>query len=296
MRIWLKKSSWYTVVVLSGLIYLVTGMISAGLRKLHADALLALLFFAAKYVVEFPAIIKQQNETDRAFAERTMAYIPPVFMAFIKLNYRMALNVLKWISRKPAPASSAEGIRFGYLEKGQYQTWIWIILIALFAEAPFSGFMISLIEKNPHTQSVALTLISCLWAYTLFFILGDRYTVIASCHVLTPECLMLSTGDRFSGTVPFTAIQQAVYLRDDKRIWCVQHKVASVDTIKISPADAPNVIIELKHDAHIEIESLKLKRPCPRFLFIYVDEPTYLVSLLTRDCPVAPLAGNSSGA
>lgn len=288
MPVWIQKLSWYAISFLA----LAGGLFVAKLsRLLHFPALamplaatIAIILLGMKYKADLPVIRRQQHNWRRRYRLLALlGWAPPVLPALLTMHWRLLKSLLCWLQRKPYPWQAPAGHHFGYLKKVQYQTIVIIILLGLFVELPLHGLILSLVIEDLHLRARLETILFAIAAYTLLTLLADRYAVRATKHVLTGDALLLRIGDRFKASIPRNAIQHAFILREDKRLWLLQQKISVLDTINITPADTPNIVIELKPGATPVLQCLMLSRPAPRFLFIYVDEPGQLLDLLQAE-------------
>ena len=275
MTIWLKKLSWYSVIGLSIALFLIVRISGLNAKIPYLGFICAVALCLMKHLIGLRDLLKKSSTEGAKI--KFVDFIPAVFIAILKINFCYFKNVISWITRKPLKINQASGISLGYLKKGQYNTFVLIAVIALVVEIPFSGLLIGLIEHDPQIRAQAHVLLLIIALYSLVCIVGDRYSVNTTTHELRSNSLLLKIGDRFFAEINLQEINKIIELKEAQRIWCAKNKTSFIDTVKVSPFDAANVIIELQVEHQVVIETFKLQRVCPKYLFIYVDEPPQLI-------------------
>ncbi len=283
--LYMQKLSWYQSLGLALLVFILARGISKTYALPYLAHSLASLVLLLRYLLDWPQMRRQFQQRDAKGKSTTnwRVFIPPFLMAW--LNY----NLAAWRSYatmcglkpkfKPGESDGLALASFAYLERGQYQTVFLIILIGLFVEIPFSALMIQLIGLTNTVSKQAHWLLLFLTGYSLFLLIADRHQLRQTQHHLFNDHLRLRIAQRFAADLPLHAIAKVAVFKQDKRLWCAQHKISMFDCQQVSPADAPTILLELK-PADLQMQSFKLWQPVPRYLFIYVDQANDFVHQL----------------
>lgn len=281
IRQWLSKISWFQALVCFFVILVSGRLLFRRWPDLPIRWILASMFLALKYYVDWPETRSRLGRANNAtFMRKLILILPPIFPAVIQINRATFTNFLKWLRRSPVAGLTVNGEKFQFLEKGQYGTALIIFFLAMLVEIPFSALLISLIGHNPaqnfrvHMSLLAIT------AYAIIWVLADRWALKASSHALTTEFLHLRLGERISADIPTRKIVNAELMNEPTRLWCVRNGKSSLDTLVVSPIDAPNLVLTLEAEASVEINCFKTRRQAPAYLFLYVDDPRRLIARL----------------
>lgn len=92
---------------------------------------------------------------------------------------------LSWITRRNPPVRP-DGVKLTYLERGAYSTAIAIALFSVFVDIPINTLIVSVLPMiDPEQRSIFHLVFGLGAAYSLMWVLGDRWQVRGGCHVLT---------------------------------------------------------------------------------------------------------------
>lgn len=280
----LQKFSGYQILGLVFALYLVAKLLAriSGLPQLTwlLPGLALLLHYCAEVVLQWRAL-----QQPSSLFKLLSCLLPPVLIAWLKFNraalasYRdMLLPVSVCVSDKKAGLHE-----FSCHQRSQYGTVFLIILIGLVSEIPFSLLLVNILPLPAAARTQAHLLLLALTLYLLFLLLADRYQLRRSAHSLSASHLHLQIARRFTADLPLDRIVSVQVFTHDKRLWCAQRRISMFDCHTVSPADAPNVLLELGL-ASVRMQSFQLSQPAPRYLFIYVDQPADFVQAIQMAC------------
>lgn len=278
-----KKLRWTYVTIFSILIILFGQLLFRRWDYLHLNWWLACSLIFLKYVEDWPSTrtrLHRQNRQRTSILKTIGTLLPPIIPAFFKLQVDIFSGFFAFLRRQKSPVDALHGATFSYLLNGQYNTFITIIFLSTIVDIPFAAFMTNVFEKDPGTRTIIHCAILLLTIYTLIAVLSDRWRLRACQHVVGDQYLHLRLGFRFSADIPFEQIEKMTMINDSKRIWCAKNKISFLDEFTVSPIDQPQILIELKPDSQIKMESLKMLQDVPRFLFLYVDKPQAFIGAI----------------
>ncbi|MES3023892.1 MAG: hypothetical protein V4857_20190 [Pseudomonadota bacterium] len=287
MERWLAKQTWdrlfvYLLFLLLAGPPLANWLLPFKVRKAHF-LYLALLVIAIKLLAAVPPALRRYRAAGaEGTAAQWKALFPPTLGGWIRMDKGYWHAFFAWVQRRPALPPLPPGQPIGYLHKSQYTTVLAMVFISCLADLPVSAMIIGVVEQNPvirfriHAVMLALTLYSLVW------VLADRWLVKASHHVLGQTHLHLRVGSRFTADIPLEAIVDAVRLGEPARQWSERLGIAREDYMKVSPFDAPNVLLTLTGDPALLVERFKTVQRAPTYLLVFVDDPACLAQLLKR--------------
>lgn len=212
---------------------------------------------------------------------RVLALAPPMLIAWPRMERATFLACAAWLSRRPQPARP-DGVAFHLLKKSAYSTFILIGLVSVCIELPMHTLIASVISEDPVSQQRIQLIFAVLGAYTLMWIFGDRYAMLASSHVIDGDVLDLKVGNRLSARLPLSAIVRCELVRESGAHWCKRHGIPEHTALTATPADWPNVMLVLDPGAGASVTSWQLERPAPQYLFLFVDEPAQMIAGLQK--------------
>ncbi|MFZ6657666.1 hypothetical protein [Undibacterium sp. TJN19] len=253
------------------------------LNKFTLPAMLIMLVF--KDLSEATAALqrlKKARQQGGGWVACIPTLLPSEITAFFRLDRAMWRGFYAWLSQKKT-TRHPEGEAFGFLNKGSYSTVFAIILLALCTEIPFSALMIALIEADPAKRHLVHIILFALTAYSLIWLLGDRYLVNHSHHILSETDLYLKVGARSTGKIPRSAIVSCEYFTHDDAQRPREKLRYPANSIVVTPFDRPNLVISLHADAILEISHFQLNRTGLTKIFLFVDQPARLKLALDRD-------------
>jgi hypothetical protein len=111
-------------------------------------------------------------------------------------------------------------VRLTYLERGAYATAIAIALFSVFVDIPINMLIVSVIPLDPDHRSMIHLIARIGAAYSLVWVLGDRWLVRGGGHVLTSTEHDLQVGARTSGTIPLASIASCESVNEKRAEWC----------------------------------------------------------------------------
>lgn len=241
----------------------------------------SLLMLVAKDMACLPlhiARVRVARARGATWPRSLCAAVPPGLFAYLRLERAMWRGCANWLLRRAPPPLPA-GQALGYLDRGAYTTLIACLLVALLIEAPIDVMIASLMAKTP-AQSHALHLaFGLLAAYSFVWVLGDRWHVLGRrCHVLTDDSLVLDLGARGHGTILLDAIAGCARLDEPVSAWCKRHGVPLHAARKLTPFDAPNLVLMLRPGSDVRLTLLQVERGGDGPIFLYLDRPELLVA------------------
>lgn len=283
----LTGMSWFgflkiLVMVFIGSLLLTIALPSYAVLLREVTTITLLLVIVLKDLLEAPAALhraKASRQHGDNWIQFLAALLPPEFPAVLRLERTMWAGCWQWLARK-TPSAPVPGRVFGFWDKGSYSTIFIVVLLALATEVPFSALMVSLMAPDAHTRTLAHGIMLMLTMYSMVWLLGDRYWVKNSCHVLAEDALHLKLGSRSSGVIPYAAICSCErFAADDKQpSW--QKFDYPEKSVVITPFDKPNLLIKLRANAQVQINHFQLQKHDVQQIYLYVDEPGQLTMAL----------------
>lgn len=241
----------------------------------------SLMLLVAKDVACLPlhvARIKAARVRGDAWPRLLQAALPPGLLAYLRLERAMWRGFFGWMLRRAQPVRPA-GLALPYLERGSYGTVICCLLIALFVEAPIDVMIASLMAKTPEQLRILHIGFGLLAAYSLVWILGDRWHVLGRRHhVLTAASLELDLGARGYGSIPLDAIAGCERINESCAAWCSRHGYPLHAARKLTPRDAPNVVVNLRPGCDVRLTLLQVERSGDGPIFLYLDRPGQFIA------------------
>ncbi|MBC3860512.1 hypothetical protein H8K32_00225 [Undibacterium jejuense] len=277
---WLSLTGYGVLIILNGL--LVSLFLPATWQRSFLRFLLTapLILILAKDLACFPLSVgrmKAAKARGAAWPHRLCAVLPPEFLSFMRLERTMWRGLLNWVLRRQLPARPT-GKPLGYLERGSYGTVIGIIFVAMFVEIPFDVLIASVIAKSPGQIRTLHLAFGLIMAYSLVWVLGDRWYVQGRrCHTLTDTSLELDLGARGFGSIPLNAIARCDRLYEPSQAWCIRNAYPSYAIRKLTPFDAPNVVLLLQPGCDVQLTLFQLTRGGDGPIFLYLDQPELLI-------------------
>lgn len=281
----LQTMPWMSLIGYCALIVLYGGLASLCLPREWRPPFMrfllqaSLLLLVAKDIACLPlhvARIKAARVRGDAWPRVLHAALPPAFLAYLRLERAMWRGFFGWLLRRAQPPRPA-GLALGYLERGSYGTVICCLLVALFVEAPIDVMIASLLAKTPEQLRMLHVGFGLLAAYSLVWVLGDRWHVSGRRHhVLTATRLELDIGARGYGSIPLDAIANCERINESCTAWCKRHGYPLHAARKLTPCDAPNVVITLLPGCDVRLTLLQVERGGDGPIFLYLDRPEQL--------------------
>jgi hypothetical protein len=208
--------------------------------------------------------------------ERLATLLPPELLGYMRLEQAMWQGFFGWLLRRPHPVPPA-GRPLHYLERGSYGTLICCTLVALFVEVPLDVLIASVLTKSPEQLRMLHIVFGVLVAWSFVWVLGDRWQVLGRRHhVLTEFSLELDIGARGFGSIPLAAIARCERLKESRADWCKRHGYLLHATRKLTPFDAPNVVLLLEPGVDVRLTLLQVEQGGDGPIFLYLDRPELL--------------------
>jgi hypothetical protein len=281
---WLRGRSW-TYLLGMGYFALALGALGsvalpAGMSRYLHRALLAvpLLLIVAKDLAHLPDALARLRSAARersGFATWLAALLPPELVGLLRLDRALWRGFMSWLRRRPYTARP-DGLRLSYLERGAYTTIRAVILVATFTEVPLSALMLSLFVHDAGTRHLLHLLFGVGCAYTIVWVMGDRWLVGEGCHVLAGGELDLEVGARARARIPLAAIARVEPLKETRAAWCARQGLPVEKTLLVSPFDRPNVVLMLAPGHGIRLRHMGRERDGIDCIFLYLDRPELL--------------------
>ncbi|WP_312550045.1 hypothetical protein [Massilia sp.] len=243
---------------------------------------LPLLLLAAKDFAQLPDLAARLRALHRQGAgalAMLAACLPPGLIGLARLDRELWRSFFCWLRRQPRPARP-DGLRLTYLEQGAYSTAIAFGLFSVLVELPLDAALVPLFVDDPDAVRNIHIAVALGSAYTLVWLLGDRWRVRDGCHVLTATHLDLQVGARASARIALASIADAQPLREPVAQWRRRHPFRDKEAVTITPFDKPNLILRLHPDADCTITHHGLERNGVRYVFLYLDRPERLIAAL----------------
>lgn len=118
--------------------------------------------------------------------------------------------------------------------------------------------------------------------YMLMWIVCDRYLMAGSFTVIGASSLHLKIAGRFSAGIALSAITGCEPLGESAGAWCKRRGIEAGDTLTATPADRPNVVLAIDPAANAMLTSWQVERAAPRYLLLFVDQPSALAAALAK--------------
>ena len=244
-----------------------------------------LILFVAKDLACIAANIERiKGALDRNFSwsQRLLALVPPEFLAYVRLERAMWFGVVQWLLRRKKPKSSI-GMPLTYLERGSYSTVVYLVLIVLFIEIPIDLVIASVIGKSSDQVNKLHWIFGLFSAYGFPWIMGDRWHVVGTNHhQLTQSSLELNIGPRGFGSIPLNAIAKCEPLKESQQEWCKRNGYRLHDTRKLTPIDAPNLVVLINPGFDVRLTLLQCTSGSDGPIFLYLDRPESLIIALKK--------------
>lgn len=288
---WLRESSWLDVIK-AGYLMLLGGLflglaVDDEIRRAFIKPLnlsLVLMLFVAKDLSTAPEAMarwRAARAAGKGIGAQILAFAPPGVVGWMVVEREVWRGFGQWLRRRPNASPRPEGTPLHYLHKGAYTTAVGIALVSLLIELPLSGVIASVFGFDPSLERTLHVVMGIGCAYSLVWVLGDRWHVMSGFHVLGDDFLDLQIGARAAATIPIDQITRCERLKDTRQQWCKLNGVALRDTIVISPIDRPNVVLTLAPGAQVPVSLFGVDRNAPAHVFLYVDRPDLLEHRIT---------------
>ena len=293
---WLHETNWMTMFGYAYLTFICGRLLYHALPDALAPyldrplLLLPVLLLVAKDLAGAPDFARRMRQVARpgtAWSTRLGATLPPEFLALLKLDRAMWRAFAGWL-RRVAPPARPSGTVLTYTRQGAYSTVLAIAILSVLVELPLDAMIASFLLNDPDIRTVLHVMSAVSAVYTLAWVASDRWLVrAAGGHVLTADTLDLSVGVRAFGTIPLVAIEGCERLDLPRAKWCEERGIALRDTAVVSPFDAPNCVLRLNRAQPVTITYYQLEKRAPLYVFLYLDQPEQLASLLAARgaCP-----------
>lgn len=244
---------------------------------------LPLLLFVAKDLAQLPDVVARLSALRRRrtrLSEWLAACLPPGLVGWMRLERALWSGFFGWLRRSPREARPS-GVSLTYDQQGAYSALTALALFSILVDIPINAAIMPLFIKNPAEMKVIHCLLGLGSLYGLVWVLGDRWLVRGSHHVLTEHYLDLRVGARASASISLDVIEDAQLLREPVRDWRKGHPHRSAEAVNVTPFDQPNLVLRLDVNAGCCITHHGVTRRGVRYLFLYLDRPEHLIAALT---------------
>ncbi len=213
----------------------------------------------------------------RTWPARLAALTPSLLTGWMRMDRANFHACLAWLARRPQPLRPP-GKAFGFGARSSYSTFVLIGMVSTFVDLPLNAFIASVMVHDPVIATRIHLVCLALAGYTLMWIMGDRWLMQGSSHVLGATVLDLKVAGRLAAQIPRSAIESCEAFDGGAAAWCLRHAVPRSATLTSTPADSANIVVVIDQDAVVQLTHWQVERPAPRYLFLYVDEPAQLAA------------------
>ncbi|MES2321706.1 MAG: hypothetical protein V4633_05535 [Pseudomonadota bacterium] len=270
-RRWLNETSWSYVFGLMFFAVCVATIVSIGAERgsvRHAIPSLAvkaaLLLIIAKMLAQGIGLRE----------------LPARVLAWARMDQANLRACAHWIMRRPhAPPPPGQAISF--LEKSAYSTTVAMVMFGTFVDLPLNAMIATVMSPDPVIQTRMHIVFSVLAIYSLVWVFGDRHLMQGSYCVVGATHLDIRIAGRLEAHLPRSAILRCEPTGEGGAAgWCKQHGVAGDDMLVSTPADSATIMLEIDPAAGVKLTSWQRERKAPRYLFLFVDQPSMIMSAL----------------
>lgn len=286
-RLWLLETTWSYLLGVGYFLMAVSAIVSINAaRGSMRRQLMQLLLSAALGLLLAKLMASGYGGAARFRAagtlpEKLAALMPRLLVAQARMDRVHLAACIAWVCRRPL-APLAPGLPFTLTRRASYSTLIMLGLLSVLVEIPRDTFIASMLIKDPAMQWRVHVVMGALAVYSLAWLLADRRLMQGSVHVLGPASLELKIAGRLEASIALAAILGADALTEPAAAWRKRHGVPlqATQSGAPSPLDRPNVVLTLDPDAGVTLRRWQLECAPPRYLFLYVDEPSQFVAAL----------------
>jgi hypothetical protein len=289
---WLRATSWSYLLGLAFFLIAISLLMSIGAEAGSSRATLVRIMKAAVGFLLLGKLLsggygglgryRAAADSGAPVGARAAAFLPPWLLAWPRMDRTNLMACVAWMRRQPHPPRPA-GIEIGFGDKSSYSTTVLIVLFSALVDLPLNAFIASVISRDPTIQLRIHLGCGALAIYMLMWILGDRYLIAGSFQVVGDSALHLKIAGRFSATIPLSAITQCEPVSERADAWCKGRGLAKGDALAATPADMPNVMIAIDPAAGVRLTSWQVERAAPRYLLLFVGQPSALAAALGKD-------------
>lgn len=282
IRRWLSEASWSYILGLIFFAFCVATILSLGAERGSMRYAIpaftsraVLLLIIAKMLANGYGGIERFRE-----ARRAAALLPVLVLAWARMDRANLRACGHWIMRRPH-APHPPGLAISLLEKSSYSTLVAMGIFSTFVDLPLNAMIATVMTPDPVIQTRIHILFSVLAVYSLVWILGDRYLMQGSCCVVGETHIDVKIAGRLEAHIPRKAVLRCESTGEGGAAgWCKRHGVARADTLVSTPADSATVMLEIDPAAGLMLTSWQLERKAPKYLFLFVDQPSMIVNAL----------------
>lgn len=247
-----------------------------------ASLALPLLFIVAKDLAQLPRVLGALRDLRARRAgpmAKLAACLPPALIGMARLDRRLWRGFFGWLRRVP-PAARPDGLKLRFDGRSAYSAAFAFALISLLIELPLDAAIMPLLVRDPAKVHTLHWLFGLCAAYSLVWLLGDRWLLRGGHHVLTETDLDLEIGGRASARIPLAAIEDARPLSEGAEQWRKRHALRHAETVNITPLDKPNLVLRLAPGTNCTILHHGQVRRGVSHVFLYLDHPAQLLAAL----------------
>lgn len=195
-------------------------------------------------------------------------------VALVQLEWRVHCSLLGRFTWMKSAADGDDQV-FGFTKAVHYRGTLGLMVVLALVEAP----LVHLVVYRSIGGEIGLVLhvlLAYLNIYGLAWMVADRRAVGRSSHRLSGRRLHLQMGWRSSMSIPIGDIRGITLLQSNLRTWARSKMLDRRDLAIVSPLDPPNIVLEVQ--SHTTYRGLLTRRPIPRYVALFVDEPRLLKS------------------
>ena len=272
-RRWLSGASWSYMFGLIFFAFCVAAILSLGAeRGSLRDAMPSYVAKAALLL-----IIAKMLAQGSSFRE-----LPVRVLAWARMDRANLRACIHWIMRRPH-APPPPGLAISFLAKSSYSTIVAMGIFSTFVDLPLNAMIATVMTPDPVIQSRIHILFSVLAVYSLVWILGDRYMMQGSYCMVGASHVDVKMAGRLEAHIPRCAIVRCEPVGEGGAAgWCKRHGVPSSEMLVSTPADSATVMLEIDPGAGVTLTSWQVERKAPKYLFLFVDQPSMIVSALKK--------------
>lgn len=256
--------------------WIAPGVITTG----HVLTMIIALF-TWKLVVETPESLARSahaRREGRSLFDQARAFVPPEILGVLRFEHAQHRGFLSWLLRRSPISEPVTSEHFEHHRKSQYSTVLIIVLLSCVVELPLSGLLVEALVEDPIRRQYIHWFVLAVIAYTIVWLIGDRYAVQSSKSKVKKDGLELRIGERFLADIPWSAVMGASRITQVKELseargkWLRRNGFDPEATVIGTPVDPPNVAILLDKTGAAHIEKFKIRRAGVQHLLIYIDE------------------------
>lgn len=253
--------------------------------------LLASAVLILKLCLDIPKNARQYIQARREGASLMQALlhlVPQEVIGMFRLERATQRAFILFLCRKNIDSNTIPGVKFGFYQTSQYATIFIIVMICCATEVPLSYLLMGALVKDPAAAQYTHWALLATVFYSIILLLGDRYLLKSSHHLVGSDEIHLRVGARFFAQIPKAAVKQAALINSTKELseakskWLQRNGFDPEETVIGTPIDTPNVALIIEHSASVKIEKYCVPRHGVRNVLIYVDDPAAFIQSIGK--------------